>query len=138
MGDSTLEPTTVAQGVDDNALRWTCYPVVRPRSKQAIHFSRHYLPGCELVSANDRQVPRQRGNQKGRLVPQTARRRIEAVRHSPTDWAITDDEVMTVGRSQRKPAEAWKPPDLKVVGLHVDKFQKVRWFGRVGNPPVVK
>lgn len=139
MGDGRFQQSaTVAQGFFDNAFRWTGYPLVRPRSKQTIHFSRHYLPGCGLVPANECQVPRQRGNQKGRRIPQTAWGRIEALGHAPTDWSVPDNEVLALRRSQREPAQAREPPDLKVVGLNVNAFQEIRLFAGVGNPPFVK
>lgn len=69
---------------------------------------------------------------------QAARRRMEALRHAPTDGSVPDDEVLALRRSQREPAQTREPPHLKVVGLDVNAFQEIRLFGGVRNPPVVK
>ena len=103
-----------------------------------IDFRRSHLPRCSLVPIHECQVTRQRCIEKGRRISQAAWGRIEAIRDSPTDRPVADDEVPAFGWAQREPVEMWKPPNLKVVGVNVNQFQEVRCFECVRNPPVIK
>jgi hypothetical protein len=60
--------------------------------------------------------------------------RFKIVRYAPPDWPAAEYEGPFRWWTQRKPLQAWKPPNLEVVRLNVRAFQKVVTICWIWNP----